>query len=298
MTPNPEDAQSFEQRMRALANFLDINERKDQRRSALALANLYFDLLGAVSPQLFIEVGARDAAVSLRARESLPHARVVAFEPNPFNAAYFKSQFDYEGNGIEYQQLALAESTGKLCLYVPREVGGKELPAKNGLSSLLKRASADTVYDEVEVSAVTLDDFFPASVSQGCCVWIDVEGASGKVISGGQRLLGQAHLLMIEVEDRVVWHEQWLADDVLKFLSAVKLIPVARDFQWWPDNYNIICVRSDLLDEWESRLAIERFYRGAKDKWRTRKEKALSGKLLKVARKTRNSVLRALRYPN
>jgi FkbM family methyltransferase len=298
MPPNLEGTQSFEQRMRALADSLDINERMDQRRSAQALANLYFDLLGAVSPSLFIEVGARDAAVSLRVRELLPGARIVAFEPSPFNVAYFKSQFDYEGSGIEYEQLALAESPGKLRLYVPRSVGGKELPAKNGLSSLLKRASVDTVYDEVEVSAVTLDNFFPASTSQGCCVWIDVEGASGKVISGGQRLLGQTQLLMIEVEDRVVWHEQWLAGDVLKFLSAVKLVPVARDFQWWPDNYNIVCVRQDLLDRTEIRFAIDRFYRGANNKWRTWKEKALSGKLLKISRKARNLVLRALRYPN
>jgi FkbM family methyltransferase len=298
MPPNIEGAQSYEEPMRALADLLDINDRKDQRRSAQALTNLYFDLTGLVSPSLFIEAGARDAAVSLRARKLLPGARIVAFEPSPFNVAHFKNQFDYQGNGIEYEQLALADAPGKLRLYVPRSIGGKELAAKNGLNSLLKRASADTVYDEIEVRAATLDDFFPASASQCCCVWIDVEGASGKVLSGGQRLLGQTQVLMIEVEDQVVWHGQWLVGDVLKFLSAIKLVPVARDFQWWPDNYNIVCVRRDLLHLTEIQAVIDRYYRGANNQWRKGTEKALSGRLLRASRKARNFVLRALRASN
>ena len=251
-----------------------------------------------MSPPLFIEAGARDASVSLRAREVLPSARIVAFEPSPFNVAHFKSENDYEGKGIEYEQLALADAPGNLLLYVPRSVDGIQLPARNALNSLLKRASADIMYDETEVRAVTLDDFFPPSTSEGCCVWIDVEGASGKVISGGQRLLSRTQLLMIEVENRVVWHDQWLVDDVLKFLSASKLVSVARDFQWWPDNYNIVCVRDELLDRADIRLLIDRFYSAANDKWRKPKEKASGGRLLKASRKARNVALRAFRFPN
>lgn len=296
-SPTVESAPAYEERMQALANCLDVNDRKDQRRSAQALAKLYFELLRVVSPPLFIEAGARDASVSLRAREILPSARIVAFEPSPFNVTHFKSETDYEGIGIEYEPLALADVPGNLRLYVPRSVDGIEVPVKNALNSLLKRASAEIVYDEIEVRAVALDDFFPASVSDGCCVWIDVEGASGKVISGGKRLLGQTQLLMIEVEDRVVWHDQWLAEDVLKFLAAIRLVPVARDFQWWPDNYNIICVRYDLLDRDDIRDIIDRFHSGAKEKWRKPKDKASGGTLLRATRKARDLALRVFRFP-
>ena len=293
--PDIERIENYEERMQALAVFLNINDRKDQRRSAHALAKLFFELLGTLSPPLFIEAGARDASVSLRARKVLPNTRVVAFEPNPFNTAVFEKEFDYEGNDIEYEHLALADVHGSLRLYVPRTVDGIELPAKNGVSSLLKRASASTMYDEIEVKAVTLDDFFPAAAAEGCCVWIDVEGASGKVIAGGKRLLTQAQLVMIEVEERPVWQDQSLVGDVLKLLSTLGLVPVARDFQWWPDNYNVICIRRGLLERADVGLAIDRFYRDAHSKWRKRKDTRSGARLLRPLHEARVSLMRVFR---
>ena len=49
---------------------------------------------------------------------------------------------------------------------------------------------------------------------------------------------------MIEVEDQPVWQNQWLVGQVVEFLYQLGLVPVARDFEWWPDNYNRLYTRS------------------------------------------------------
>jgi hypothetical protein len=51
--------------------------------------------LVALNPPLFIEAGARGAAVSFRVRKLLPGARIVAFEANPYNVAHNRQRFDY-----------------------------------------------------------------------------------------------------------------------------------------------------------------------------------------------------------
>jgi FkbM family methyltransferase len=284
-----------ELRMQALAGFYNLDDEKDRQYSATALASLYFDLMHAVSPPLFIEAGALDASVSFRAREVLPSARIVAFEPSPHNVKHYQNRFDYVGKGIEYEQLALADSPGELTFYVCKSVNGIALPLVVGQNSLLKRITPNTVYDEIKVRAVRLDDFFPASASEGCCVWIDVEGSTGKVISGGLRLLGQAQLLMIEVEDHTLWQGQWLAGDVLEFLYTLGLIPVARDFEWWPYNYNVLCVRHNLLVRGDVRLALDRFYSSAGEKMRIEKQSALMP--LQKQRKLKPRLMYALRNP-
>ena len=291
-TSTAEKVRMHELRMLALAGFFDLNDLGDREHSATALVSLYFDLMRAVSPPLFIEAGARDASVSFRAREVLTSARIVAFEPSPYNVKHYRNEFDYAAKGIEYQQLALADAPGELPFYVRRLVGDVELPPVIGQNSLLKRVNPNTVYDEIKVRAVRLDDFFSPSASEGCCVWIDVEGYTGKVISGGQRVLSQTQLLMIEVEDRPLWQDQWLAGAVLESLYALGLVPVARDFEWWPDNYNVVCVRHNLLERGDIRFELDRFYSGAGQRLRMQlqqKQRTLMSRLMDGLRDPRRA---------
>jgi FkbM family methyltransferase len=231
-----------ELRMQAHGVFCDLSNHKEKRRLGRTLTDLYFALLRAVTAPLFIKAGARDASVSFRAREVLPQARIVAFEPSPYNVEHYRKE------RIEYEQLTLAGAPGELPFYLRTSVGGVEMPLVVGRNSLMKRTAPNTLYEEVEVLAVRLDDYFPTAAAENCCLWIDVEGSSGKVIASGKRLLGQTQVLMIEVEDRPGWQGQWLATQVLEFLYPLGLVPIARDFEWWPDNYNVVCVREDLME--------------------------------------------------
>src|SRR5262249_4370341 len=104
-TSTAEKERAHEQRMLALASFFDLNGLGDRARSATALVNLFFDLLRSVSPPLFIQAGARDASVSFRAREMLPGARIVAFEPSPYNVKHYSNEFDYEARASNTSSL-------------------------------------------------------------------------------------------------------------------------------------------------------------------------------------------------
>jgi FkbM family methyltransferase len=263
MAPVAEIVRMHELRMQAHAGFFDLGDPSDKRRSAAALVDLYFALLAALNPPLFIEAGARGAAVSFRVRKLFPDCRIVAFEPNPYNIEHYRQRFDYGKKRVVYEHLALADMPAELPFFVRKSVNGVSLPMVIGRNSLLKRTEPNTVYEEVQVRAVRLDDYFPPDGANNCCVWIDVEGGTGKVIAGGKRLLGQTQVPMIEVEDRPLWEDQWLATQVLEVLYPLGLVPVARDFEWWPDNYNIVCLRESLLVRPDIRLAIDQFYSNA-----------------------------------
>ena len=258
-----EIVRTHELRMQAHAALFDLSDPKDRRNSAAALSNLFFTLVGALDPPLFIEGGAGNAAACLGVRNFLPHARIVAFEANPYNIEHYRQKFDYAERRVEYEPLALADAAGEVSFYVRKSVNGRSLPMVIGRNSLLKRAEPNTVYEEVKVQAVRLDDYFSPAAATNCCVLIDVEGGAGKVIAGGKRLLSQTQLLMIEVEDRPLWEDQMLATQVLETLYPLGLVPVARDFEWWPNNYNIVCVREPLLVRPDVRLAIDHFFSNA-----------------------------------
>ncbi len=260
MTSVAEIVRLHELRMQAHAGLFNLSDPQERKRSAAALADLYFTLLGALSPTLFVEAGARDALISFRARKILPDARIVAFEPSPYNVAHYRKHFDYAGSRIEYEPLALAEAPGELIFYIRRSVDGMELPLVTGQNSLLRRNAPNTIYEELSVRAVRLDDHFSPAETEGCCLWVDVEGSTGQVLAGAERLLSQALLLMIELEDSPIWKDQWLAGQVLDFLYPLGLVPIARDFEWWPGNYNVICVRDRLLARADFRHAIDLFY--------------------------------------
>jgi hypothetical protein len=100
----------------------------------------------------------------------------------------------------------------------------------------------EATYDTVKVSATSLDSFFSPPVSR-CSLWIDVEGASSQVLRGARNVLSVAQSLLIEVEDRPIWQDQWLRSDVIKFLAMYGLTPSVRDFEW-ARQYNILFLRN------------------------------------------------------
>jgi hypothetical protein len=78
-------------------------------------------------------------------------------------------------------------------------------------------------------------------------MWIDVEGATEQVLSSSNKTLKQVDSIFIEVEDFKFWQDQWLAEDVIKFLVSQDFIPIARDYEYEKQN-NYIFIKSKLMD--------------------------------------------------
>ncbi|SDP53402.1 methyltransferase, FkbM family [Pedococcus dokdonensis] len=230
----------------------DLTSAADRLQSTYDLQRLFLQIVRIFEPDLFIEAGAKDAGISRRARTFLPQARVVAFEANPFTHRRFGAMHDNAAVGVEYLHLALSETAGTVQFNLLAEADGT--PAADGNGSLLRHEAPPNGFVEVNVEAVTLDGFFGDSFTQ-CALWIDVEGASKQVLSGAESVLDRASVLIIELEDRAFWGQEWLRPEIYSYLYDRGLVPVARDFQA-RYLYNVVFVRESLLDTDRLRWAL------------------------------------------
>jgi hypothetical protein len=104
-----------------------------------------------------------------------------------------------------------------------------------------------------------LDNYFNL-IPGNVCMFIDVEGATQKVLENGLQTLERTSSIFIEVEEKAFWKDQWLQSDVQRFLSERGFIKIARDREY-TSQHNEIYVREDILTkdiiekaiEWNSR---------------------------------------------
>ncbi|NBB98801.1 MAG: FkbM family methyltransferase [Alphaproteobacteria bacterium] len=224
MTPGQALAQ-----LSANASLYDLRDRAARKRSAADLRKMFFALLPAVAPDLFIEAGARDGTGARRARRLLPDTRVLAYEGNPHIHARFAARHDFAALGIDYVQSALSDTDSPVTFKVLTADRHMSQAKHSGRSSLMERADPKAEYETVTVPGVRLDSLAP-DVARAA-LWLDVEGATDKVLTGGGALLDRTALMMIEVESAPFWPGQWLAHDVLANAMARGLVPVARDYE-------------------------------------------------------------------
>jgi FkbM family methyltransferase len=205
-------------------------------------------------PDLFVEAGAKDASTSRRARTIVEDARVVAFEANPYVYERFLDD-DFARHRVEYRHLALSDTTGPVTFNVRRSDEGA--PRADGKGSLKQRVRDARDPEQVEVQATTLDDFFADAEITSCALWVDVEGATDRVLCGGRDLLSRAAVVVVEVEDvhDWVWGPAWTAHDVSAHLFDLGLVPVARDYQS-RHQYNVVYVSAALLRDHRFRVRL------------------------------------------
>lgn len=239
------------------ANY-DLRHKSERLRSNSDLELFFFRTVSALSPDLFIEAGAKDAGSSRRARRRLPHARVVAFEANPYTHRRFRAANDVPELRVEYHHLALSDAPGTIRFNVRRRADGR--PSADGQGSLSQRDDYAEGYKAVDVQCTTLDTFFAQSEHSHCALWIDVEGASEQVLAGAQTILSGTAVAIIEVQDQIYWRTQtWLFDDVLRCFHQAGMVPIARDFQS-RYQYNVVFVRESALDDHKVRAALAQYY--------------------------------------
>ncbi|MDX0227191.1 FkbM family methyltransferase [Sinorhizobium meliloti] len=229
-----------------------------RKASNKALVELFFGIVKILQPSLFIEAGAKKADTSVRARQFLQKARIVAFEASPDNfAAYSKSEPHAE-NGVEYLHYALSDKEGTIEFNIRTAVAGEAVWVNSGANSILPRANGSTEYKTVSVPSKRLDDFFAGSGS--CALWVDVEGASKQVLTGAKETLKKALVAIVEVEDYEVWAGQWKARQVIEAFLDAGLVPIARDFEY-KGQYNVVFLRQDAFTgNRDIRQNIEFFY--------------------------------------
>lgn len=224
------------------AAFFDLRQKAERRRSAKALEQLYFRLLRALSPELFVEVGAKSASCSRRARRYLKEGRIIAFEANPFTFERFDKEYDHAALQIEYRSMAISDCDAPKSLRVCLDDQGH--PQGDGRASLLRRKEDTSSWRDIEVASTALDQVVNDSTAERCALWLDVEGANKEVLNGGEGALKKAALVFIRVEESPVWSEQWLRPEVDQTMWRAGLLPIARDFGS-ENRHNVIYMRQE-----------------------------------------------------
>lgn len=267
------------------------NQRSVRRRSVDLLNDLFFELLEAARPDLVVEAGAFEGSTSLRAAEMLPDATVIAFEANPKNHEHFTSTQPFEARGVQYLNLALNDEPGPITFHLEHHADSWIV----GHSSLMHLNDETYRTDStlpVTVDSVRMDDTTPDA--ERVAMWIDVEGATGKVLAGAPKRLANCDLIKVEVEEEQFWEGQALSTDVISTLLDTGLYPIARDIEAG-SQYNIVFASSRLLRQRRSVAAIETFMDAAQQRepWPL----VTSARAHPAYGKASSAVRRALRRP-
>jgi len=228
----------YDQQLRHLAAHYS-NMDDGRARSAGYVSEWFFELTDLLAPQLFVEAGAYRADASRRIRQRHDDCRIVAFEANPYNYRQYVDELDFASSRIDYLHLAVTDRPGPVTFNLRVKQDGEVLRKVTGNSSLLRRTATDVEYEAVTVDGVTLDDFFADAHEERIALWIDVEGASRQVLTGGEALLRSADLVMIEVEEKFMWEGQWRSLDVIDFFLRSGFVPLTRDAEY-DQQYNIV----------------------------------------------------------
>ncbi|PRZ44363.1 FkbM family methyltransferase [Antricoccus suffuscus] len=218
------------------------NMHQGRSNSARHLDDLFFRLVELSEPTVFAEAGAYKAEASRQIKRMLPQCRVVAFEANKYNFIAYSGLLKESAPGVEYLNCAVTDQPGEETFHLRRQADGQDMRQVTGNSSLLVRSDESTTYEKFTVDAVSLDSYFPEV--ERSCIWIDVEGASKQVLKGARHFLSSCQVIKIEVEERMMWADQWLSLDVIAFMLAEGFVPIARDIEY-ENQFNIVFVENE-----------------------------------------------------
>lgn len=231
-----------------------INTREACIESNKLLVSLFKEIVLTLSPAVFFEIGARQADVSFDLSSKLPNTHFICFEANKYSFDVFNKRFHNKSN-VEYLHTAVSNYDGQATIKIPKGTNPDLLVKGN--ASLSLREQYEEGYVEHEVPCVRLDSFCTGiSLEKGACAWIDVEGHFQAVAEGASNTLAELDVIFIEVEEKPFWQGQILASEIFNLLCANNMTAIARDSESRFFQYNVIFIKSHLIDLIKPQLKI------------------------------------------
>lgn len=162
--------------------------------------HLFLRLLRTFDVEVVCDIGSLNGADALRFRAARPAATIFAFEANPANERRMRASAALGRARIEVVPLAICERDGAADFFVVDATRGPL--ARQGMSSLYLRTPAEHRGSAVRVACARLDGFLASRVARAAriALWIDVEGKAFEALLGSQAILDSVAVLHVEVE--------------------------------------------------------------------------------------------------
>jgi FkbM family methyltransferase len=191
-----------------------------------------------------VVVGAHEAEEIRRMHKSFSQADFLCFEPNP--KSFQKVVDKYQGcSWVTARKLALSDAPGNSRFYelsIPENGSLLEPDLELWATTVeLKWKDKSMTFFEVELSTL---DRETASLPSIDLLWMDVQGAEGKVLAGGLETLKRTKAIFLEVAlVRSPYKGAMLFPEIKAKLEAAGFMCVALGVNSWNGNGNAFFVR-------------------------------------------------------
>lgn len=177
---------------------------------------LQYEWISKLQINTFIDIGANDGNISKVINHLFPKATIFAFEPLKGKKELIESKI--KSDDLIIETLALSDHTGYKNFYEYNY-----LPASSFLKPDPKIFKKDIyISKNYPVKITTLDRYFyKKKVKKPIVIKMDTEGTENLIIKGGQDLLKQASLIIIESSFVKYRKNQCLFDEIYKYLTKL-----------------------------------------------------------------------------
>ena len=229
--------------------------------STVNTRQLFLALLRDLDINLVCEVGSMDGTDALAFRTRLPHARIIALEPNPANLRRMRADQRLEMARIDIVGAAASREDAHAPFFVV-DADYASANARRGMSSLHQRDARAYPSTAVEVQTLRLDTLLApaiAAMAGGARValWIDAEGHACEVLEGLRDVAQHVVLLHVELESQpCIAPQQRLYPEAHALLESWKLGEIAADQAHSHPQFNALFLRGDLEAALQRRVAL------------------------------------------
>lgn len=215
------------------------------------LRDIYDKLMLAFKPNTVCDVGAFNGDETFRFTKLVPDADFFAFEASDWNfKSFWRDAPRWKSlPKVKYENMAVTDYVGNISFNVldAEETAGDWRRAAN---SIMPRSDG-LGGRKITVPCTTLDAYFENKglADRTFMLWIDVEGALDRVISGGKKVLSRTIALRAEVEWKELWKGQKLAPELKAMIEAHGFVVVGDAYL--PNAYDqsdVLFLRKDVLN--------------------------------------------------
>ncbi|MGO8977619.1 MAG: FkbM family methyltransferase [Steroidobacteraceae bacterium] len=202
--------------------------RRTFLRTRVAASTEHDHVLGGLTVETIVDIGANRGQFALCARRLFPKARIFSFEPQQIPAAVYRRVFNKDADARLFN-VAIASESGTASMHVSRWDGSSSLlpiaAAQNEHFPFTEESGRETV-----ATARLADCLGEAEITGTALLKIDVQGFEFVALKACEPLLSRFKYVYVEASFIELYVGQALAGEVVAYLlsKGFELIGVAN----------------------------------------------------------------------